>query len=131
MWVIHTARLWDLDPVRSIPQRHWAPLAPPPSVRRAGLLAPLAGAAWLSFMGLASHLLLLRKRDQSSTPCRLFPTHARSSQHNPQIGARSVFRLVEEVHPVARPVGGFTPSQLDSHQASWTLTSPAAILVYL
>ncbi len=76
------ARLWDLDPVRSIPQRHWAPRAPPPSVWRAGLLAPLARAACISFMVLASHLLLPRKRDHSSTPCRLVPTDAPRSQHN-------------------------------------------------
>src|SRR6266487_6682745 len=75
------ARLWDLDPVRSIPQRHWAPRAPAPSVRRAGLLAPLAGAAYLSLMVMASYLLLPQKRDPSSTPCRWFPTHARRSLH--------------------------------------------------
>jgi hypothetical protein len=78
------ARLWDLDPVRSIPERHLAPLAPAPSVPRAGLLAPLAGAACISLMVLASHLLLPRKRDPSSTPCRLVPTHARSGQHRPE-----------------------------------------------
>ncbi len=58
------ARLWALSPVRSIPERHWAPRAPAPSVPRAGLLAPLAGAECISFMVLASHLLLPRKRDQ-------------------------------------------------------------------
>jgi hypothetical protein len=47
------ARLSDLDPVRSIPERHGAPRAPAPSVSRAGLLAPLAGAACISFMLLA------------------------------------------------------------------------------
>jgi hypothetical protein len=50
-------RLSDLHPVRSIQERHLAPRAPAPSVRRAGLLAPLVGAEWISFMGLASHLL--------------------------------------------------------------------------
>ena len=78
------ARLWALSPVRSIPERHWAPRAPAPSVPRAGLLAPLAGAECISFMVLASHLLLPRKRDPSSTPCRWFPTHARRSQHRPE-----------------------------------------------